>query len=72
MWVATRPPEGPEHGRMAMSPAATSQVWAYHPSRTASTPPASEWNVPHDGPIDPSFSVSMRWAAYIGQLGGFL
>ena len=40
-----------------------SQVWAYHPSRTASTPPASEWNVPHDGPIDNSFSVSMRWAA---------
>lgn len=39
------------------------QVWAYHPSRTASTPPASEWNVPHDGPIDPSFSVSMRAAS---------
>jgi len=34
------------------------QVWAYHPSRTAGTPPASEWNVPHDGDIDPSFSVS--------------
>eukprot|EP00930_Biecheleria_cincta_P072916 TRINITY_DN60257_c0_g1_i1.p1 TRINITY_DN60257_c0_g1~~TRINITY_DN60257_c0_g1_i1.p1 ORF type:complete len:1494 (+),score=434.52 TRINITY_DN60257_c0_g1_i1:52-4533(+) len=34
------------------------QVWAYHPSRTAGTPPASEWNVPHDGDIDPSFSVT--------------
>merc|ERR1712139_251678 len=34
------------------------QVWAYHPSRTAATPPASEWNVPHDGPIDPTFSVA--------------
>merc|ERR1712151_802485 len=33
------------------------QVWAYHPSRTAAPPPASEWNVPHDGAIDPSFSV---------------
>merc|ERR1712203_750590 len=33
------------------------QVWAYHPSCTAATPPASEWNVPHDGEIDPSFSV---------------
>lgn len=35
------------------------QVWAYHPSRTAATPPASEWNVPHDGQIDPTFSVSV-------------
>lgn len=35
------------------------QVWAYHPSRSASTPPASEWNVPHDGQIDPTFSVSV-------------
>merc|ERR1712151_604110 len=34
------------------------QVWAYHPSRKASTPPASEWNVPHDGPIDHSFTVT--------------
>merc|ERR1711920_12703 len=31
---------------------------AYHPSRKASTPPASEWNVPHDGPIDHSFTVT--------------
>lgn len=35
------------------------QVWAYHPSRTATTPPASEWNVPHDGDIDSTFSVSL-------------
>merc|ERR1712113_598403 len=34
------------------------QVWAYHPSRTAATPPASEWNVPHDGAIDPTFAVT--------------
>eukprot|EP00927_Polykrikos_kofoidii_P004608 TRINITY_DN11825_c0_g1_i2.p1 TRINITY_DN11825_c0_g1~~TRINITY_DN11825_c0_g1_i2.p1 ORF type:complete len:1658 (-),score=400.74 TRINITY_DN11825_c0_g1_i2:139-5112(-) len=34
------------------------QVWAYHASRTAMTPPVSEWNVPHDGKIDPSFSVT--------------
>merc|ERR1712151_633789 len=34
------------------------QVWAYHPSRPAATPPASEWNVPHDGEIDPTFSVT--------------
>ena len=34
------------------------QVWAYHPSRTAGTPPGSEWNVPHDGDVDPSFTVS--------------
>ena len=34
------------------------EVWAYHPSRTAATPPASEWNVPHDGSIDPTFTVT--------------
>merc|ERR1712203_1207033 len=34
------------------------QVWAYHPSRQAATPPASEWNVPHDGAIDPTFTVT--------------
>ncbi|CAE7228269.1 KIFBP [Symbiodinium sp. CCMP2592] len=39
------------------------QVWAYHPSRTAGTPPASEWNVPHDGDIDPSFTVSAMRSA---------
>ncbi|CAJ1409447.1 unnamed protein product [Effrenium voratum] len=34
------------------------QVWAYHPSCTAGTPPASQWNVPHDGPIDQNFAIS--------------
>merc|ERR1712217_130843 len=33
-------------------------VWAYHPSRKAATPPAAEWNVPHDGAIDPTFTVT--------------
>mmetsp|Transcript_33953 Transcript_33953/g.77453 ORF Transcript_33953/g.77453 Transcript_33953/m.77453 type:complete len:662 (+) Transcript_33953:104-2089(+) len=33
------------------------QVWAYHPSRSANIPPEGDWNVPHDGPIDPSFRV---------------
>jgi len=36
------------------------QVWAYHPSRSAATPPAGEWNVPHDGQIDPAFSVKAQ------------
>ena len=40
------------------APELFAQVWAYHPSRTAGTPPASDWNVPHDGDIDPSFTVS--------------
>ena len=48
---------------------ASLQVWAYHPSRTASTPPASEWNVPHDGPIDNSFSVAMRFLEAKGDDG---
>jgi len=38
------------------------QVWAYHPSRTSISPPSSEWNVPHDGSIDPTFAVSARVA----------
>jgi len=33
-------------------------VWAYHPSRKATTPPAADWNVPHDREIDPHFSVT--------------
>eukprot|EP00434_Breviolum_minutum_P038985 symbB.v1.2.034597.t1/scaffold4494.1/size38952/2 len=48
------------------------QVWAYHPSRTASTPPASEWNVPHDGPIDNTFSVAMRSGSSAVAEGGQL
>eukprot|EP00928_Gymnodinium_smaydae_P052576 TRINITY_DN3656_c1_g7_i1.p1 TRINITY_DN3656_c1_g7~~TRINITY_DN3656_c1_g7_i1.p1 ORF type:complete len:1385 (-),score=333.21 TRINITY_DN3656_c1_g7_i1:71-4147(-) len=34
------------------------QVWAYHPSRTAASPPSTDWNVPHDGDIDRRFLVS--------------
>jgi len=34
------------------------QVWAFHPSRTSSMPPNCDWNVPHDGKIDPSFTIS--------------
>merc|ERR1711870_47134 len=33
------------------------QVWAYHPSQKGTIPPTSDWNVPHDGEIDPTFSV---------------
>lgn len=36
------------------------QVWAFHPSRTSTTPPASEWNIPNDGPIDPTFAITPR------------
>eukprot|EP00928_Gymnodinium_smaydae_P098522 TRINITY_DN917_c0_g1_i5.p1 TRINITY_DN917_c0_g1~~TRINITY_DN917_c0_g1_i5.p1 ORF type:complete len:1531 (-),score=358.95 TRINITY_DN917_c0_g1_i5:103-4695(-) len=44
------------------------QVWAYHPSRTASSPPATDWNVPHDGAIDHTFTVSALPAS--GGSGG--
>lgn len=43
------------------------KVWAYHPSVTAGTPPASQWNIPHHGDIDPSFYIS---AAHHPQLSG--
>mmetsp|Transcript_100554 Transcript_100554/g.260293 ORF Transcript_100554/g.260293 Transcript_100554/m.260293 type:complete len:415 (-) Transcript_100554:9-1253(-) len=36
------------------------QVWAFHPSRTSITPPANEWNIPNDGPIDPIFTITPR------------
>eukprot|EP00927_Polykrikos_kofoidii_P038438 TRINITY_DN32789_c0_g1_i1.p1 TRINITY_DN32789_c0_g1~~TRINITY_DN32789_c0_g1_i1.p1 ORF type:complete len:2073 (-),score=458.55 TRINITY_DN32789_c0_g1_i1:280-6498(-) len=36
------------------------QVWAYHPSRASRTPPAADWNVPHDGDIDPEFRVCVE------------
>merc|ERR1712151_1226610 len=36
------------------------QVWAYHPSQKGTTPPTSDWNVPHDGQIDPTFSVTAK------------
>eukprot|EP00418_Pyrodinium_bahamense_P090414 CAMPEP_0179035354 /NCGR_PEP_ID=MMETSP0796-20121207/13068_1 /TAXON_ID=73915 /ORGANISM="Pyrodinium bahamense, Strain pbaha01" /LENGTH=1161 /DNA_ID=CAMNT_0020731625 /DNA_START=58 /DNA_END=3543 /DNA_ORIENTATION=+ len=42
------------------------QVWAYHPSRTATTPPKTGWKVPYDGPVDPTFVVSAR-PAQAGQ-----
>jgi len=32
--------------------------WAYHPSQAADSPPAAEWNVPHDAPIDRGFKIS--------------
>eukprot|EP00913_Durusdinium_trenchii_P031696 g29682.t1 len=32
-------------------------VWAYHPSKAVAPPPV-EWSVPHDGPIDKTFSVA--------------
>eukprot|EP00929_Paragymnodinium_shiwhaense_P031484 TRINITY_DN1761_c1_g1_i8.p1 TRINITY_DN1761_c1_g1~~TRINITY_DN1761_c1_g1_i8.p1 ORF type:complete len:1093 (+),score=350.88 TRINITY_DN1761_c1_g1_i8:75-3353(+) len=33
------------------------QVWAYHPERTAPSPPSVGWKVPYDGPIDSNFKV---------------
>ncbi|CAK9029718.1 unnamed protein product [Durusdinium trenchii] len=38
-------------------------VWAYHPSRKAAMPPSAAWNVPHDGAIDSSFSVTPQRSA---------
>eukprot|EP00434_Breviolum_minutum_P043976 symbB.v1.2.039227.t1/scaffold6423.1/size18228/2 len=34
------------------------QVWAYHPSSSATTPPKTGWKVPYDGPVDSSFLIS--------------
>lgn len=34
-------------------------VWAFHPSRLAMTPPVSDWNVPHDGDVDKTFSITV-------------
>eukprot|EP00928_Gymnodinium_smaydae_P084977 TRINITY_DN6826_c0_g3_i1.p1 TRINITY_DN6826_c0_g3~~TRINITY_DN6826_c0_g3_i1.p1 ORF type:complete len:649 (+),score=169.64 TRINITY_DN6826_c0_g3_i1:153-2099(+) len=34
------------------------QVWAHHPSES-STPPEAKWHVPHDKPVDPSFTVKV-------------
>lgn len=36
------------------------QVWAFHPSRNSLTPPSNEWNIPNDGAIDATFSISAR------------
>lgn len=42
------------------------QVWAYHPSRSQ-TPPANEWNVPHDSAIDHKFQVNVLEATAAGS-----
>lgn len=34
------------------------QVWAYHPSSSAGTPPRTGWKVPYDGPPDPTFVIT--------------
>mmetsp|Transcript_71828 Transcript_71828/g.155955 ORF Transcript_71828/g.155955 Transcript_71828/m.155955 type:complete len:981 (-) Transcript_71828:199-3141(-) len=34
------------------------QVWAYHPSSSATSPPRKGWKVPYDGPADESFVIS--------------
>jgi len=51
------------------------QIWAYHPERSSPTPPATGWQVPYDGPVDPAFTVSLRFASghhqgYGGHSGG--
>mmetsp|Transcript_80530 Transcript_80530/g.193155 ORF Transcript_80530/g.193155 Transcript_80530/m.193155 type:complete len:839 (-) Transcript_80530:110-2626(-) len=46
------------------------QVWAYHNSRAAQTPPLRGWKVPYDGPVDESFvigPVQQNAQAYQGQ-----
>merc|ERR1712048_568564 len=34
------------------------QVWAYHPDKSAQTPPKNGWKVPYDGPVDPTFIIT--------------
>ena len=52
--------DGPEYCGWWIGPSVGGDlVWAYHPSRAA-TPPSSDWSVPHDGMIDPNFSVRER------------
>lgn len=43
------------------------QVWAYHPSRTARTPPRTGWKVPYDGPVDATFIISGKAQAVQAQ-----
>merc|ERR1712224_1113554 len=38
-------------------------VWAYHPRMKSDTPPAKDWYVPHDGPIDENFRVQPQTAS---------
>jgi len=44
------------------------QVWAYHTDKTANTPPQTGWKVPYDGPVDPTFVISVK--AKGGQQAG--
>merc|ERR1711957_152287 len=39
----------------------SNQVWAFHPADPSSKelPPTSKWCIPHDGQVDPSFSLSI-------------
>eukprot|EP00927_Polykrikos_kofoidii_P000808 TRINITY_DN10312_c0_g1_i1.p1 TRINITY_DN10312_c0_g1~~TRINITY_DN10312_c0_g1_i1.p1 ORF type:complete len:1137 (-),score=289.10 TRINITY_DN10312_c0_g1_i1:227-3637(-) len=36
------------------------QVWAYHPDKTAMSPPLTGWKVPYDGPVDTTFKIEVR------------
>jgi len=36
------------------------QVWAYHSDKAAMSPPQTGWKVPYDGPVDPTFVISMK------------
>ncbi|CAK9035823.1 unnamed protein product [Durusdinium trenchii] len=46
------------------------QVWAYHPSSTAMTPPKTGWKVPYDGPVDNSFLISPTTASQTAHATG--
>merc|ERR1712014_431654 len=39
------------------------QVWAYHPDKSAQTPPKNGWKVPYDGPVDATFVITPGKAA---------
>ncbi|CAK9035818.1 unnamed protein product [Durusdinium trenchii] len=44
------------------------QVWAYHPSRSAMTPPLRGWKVPYDGPVDDSFVIGAASTALVPSI----
>lgn len=44
------------------------QVWAYNPDKGA-LPPSSGWRVPYDGPVDPTYQVTIHAA---GQMQPFV
>lgn len=47
------------------------QVWAYHTDKNAGTPPSTGWKVPYDGPVDPTFVISVKpKAAAAAPAGG--